>query len=341
MTGLSASVALCTYNGAAFLEQQLATIAQQTRLPMDLVVGDDGSSDATIAIVERFTRQAPFAVRLVRHPAHMGYRANFMATAAACAGDIVFFSDQDDIWCDTKIARMMQCFADHPDVLLAYHDAMLVDAQGQGTGRLFDAAAQRALLAQTPLAPWHYTLGFTQAFRRELLAYQPLWPASRDHMSDAVMAHDQWFIFLAAALGRVAFVEEPLVLHRQHGANTYGVRAVSRWQRLRSRFSHDAEWDRLAALAAERRAQVLEGIASGPAASARLTAIAAGYRRLAVRHARRHAGYTAPALTTRAASFAQAVLGGDYRGRPWGLEPKAVVRDAVLGVLRAGGKASA
>lgn len=332
----TASVALCTFNGAHFLDEQLNSIAAQTLAPIELVVGDDGSSDDTPAMVERFAARAPFPVRLLRHPRRLGYRANFMATAAACSGDIVFFSDQDDVWSANKIEQVMRAFADDPQLLLAYHDAVVTDADGNGDERLFDAPAQREILARQPMPVWHYTLGFTQAFRRELLRHQALWPASRDHMSDEVMAHDQWYLFLAALLGRVGFVEAPLVRHRQHGTNTYGVRAISRWRRIASRFSHNPEWDRLAAVAADRRADAAEALAGEEPGNQRLRTIADGYRALARRHARRHTAYLAPTIAGRAGAFATALRAGDYGGRPWGLEPKAIARDAVLGVLRGG-----
>jgi glycosyltransferase involved in cell wall biosynthesis len=82
----SVSVAMATYNGAAFLDAQLASIAAQTRTPDELVVCDDGSSDGTVEIVERFARRAPFAVRLIRNEQRLGYGENFMKAARHCRG---------------------------------------------------------------------------------------------------------------------------------------------------------------------------------------------------------------------------------------------------------------
>lgn len=341
MTRLTASIALCTYNGAAFLEEQLESIARQTRIPVEIVVRDDGSADATLAIVERFRERAPFAIKLIRDNVRLGYRANFMTTAAECSGDIIFFCDQDDIWQPNKIERMMRCFAENSEVLLAYHNATIIDAEGHGEDLLFDGAAQRAILARKPMHPWHFTLGFTQAFRRDLLAHQALWPMARDHNEDVVMAHDQWFIFLALALGRVAFADEPLVLHRQHGGNTYGVGSSTRWDRLRNRLAHEPERDRLNCKAAESRAQVLEAIADDPISAARLFPIAAAYRELAERLSRRQAVYAAPTLLARASAFRQAIAHGDYSGKAWAFKLTTVIRDAVLGVIAASGRAKA
>jgi len=336
MSAIKASVALCTYNGERYLKEQLESFGRQSHLPFELVVGDDASSDQTLEIIESFARTAPFPVRIF-HRDRVGYRANFVQTAAACAGDVVFFSDQDDVWVDEKMARICRAFAENPDAQLYYHNATVVAADGEGTGLLLDGAEQRMRVGQQPMPVWHFTLGFTQAFRRELLDYQALWPLSRDHMTDAVMAHDQWYMFLAALLDGVVFIDEPLVRHRQHDTNTYGVQAVSRWRKVLSRLSHDPEWDRLAETAARQRASVAKDIASRSAfRRARLEGIARGYNELADRHARRYLAYTAPSLTQRARCFLAAVSQHDYRGRPWGLEPKAIPRDALRGVIAGG-----
>lgn len=325
------SVALCTYNGAAFVDEQLASIAAQTHLPSELVVVDDGSEDATIAAIERFAASALFPVRIHRNPATLGYRANFIRAAGLCRGELIFFCDQDDIWLADKIERMRAVFAD-PRVLLGYHNAILVDDTGHGDALLYDDDAQRSALAQTPMPPWHYTLGFTQAFRRSLLTHDRLWIRSLDHMTPGVMAHDQWYIFLAAALGRVDYVPTPLVRHRQHGHNTYGVAENGHWRRFASRFRHRSEWDRLARDAARRRGELLMLVAPETNARSRIAQARLRYDVLADRHGRRLEAYSATA-GRRWRAFASSVICGDYAGRPWGLAPYAIARDLLLGVI--------
>jgi glycosyltransferase involved in cell wall biosynthesis len=332
VSGPSASVVLCTYNGAAYLREQLASLARQSRLPAELVVGDDGSTDATLAILERFAATAPFPVHVVCNERNLGYRANFVRTAGRASADLLFFCDQDDIWKDDKVERVTAAFAP-ADVLLVYHNAVLVGPEGCSMlARLFDPLRQRALLSQSPMPPWHYTLGFTQAFRRELLAYDNLWPSSLDHMADKVMAHDQWFMFLALALGRVEFLDADLVAHRQHGDNAYGVVRASPWRRLLSRFSHQPEWDCLAATAATRRAEVLGELARRSSGD-RLGQAEAMYRELARQHARRLASYTLPAFRSRLRAFGEGLAARDYRSKPQGLGRAALPRDFVAGVL--------
>src|SRR3954454_9678676 len=95
---MKVSVALASYNGARFIDEQLASLAAQTRPPDELVVCDDGSTDDTLDHVERFAATAPFEVRIVRNAENLGFSGNFQRVLALVRGDIVFICDQDDIW---------------------------------------------------------------------------------------------------------------------------------------------------------------------------------------------------------------------------------------------------
>lgn len=81
MTGPRISVALATYNGARFLCSQLDSIAAQTRLPDELVIGDDGSADGTVEIIKEFAAVAPFPIRLTINEKNLGFGDDFLATA--------------------------------------------------------------------------------------------------------------------------------------------------------------------------------------------------------------------------------------------------------------------
>src|SRR5215210_7844615 len=107
-----ASVALCTYNGARFLREQLQSIAEQQTPPFELVLSDDASSDDTFAIAREFARSAAFPVELHRNPTRIGTVANFDQTISRCRGEVIFLCDQDDVWRPDKIGRMLPRFDD-------------------------------------------------------------------------------------------------------------------------------------------------------------------------------------------------------------------------------------
>ena len=129
------SVALATYNGARYLPAQLASLAAQTVMPGELVACDDGSTDGTVAVLERFASDAPFPVRLFRNPVNLGSTANFAQAVGLCTGDGIFLCDQDDLWHPHKLARFAAAFDADPAVGLVASDLELIDAGGQDLGR--------------------------------------------------------------------------------------------------------------------------------------------------------------------------------------------------------------
>lgn len=217
----SVSIAMATLNGARYLDAQLESIAAQSCLPDELVVCDDGSSDATLALVSRFARGVPFPVRIVQNQERLGYRQNFMRAAGLCRGDLISFSDQDDVWHHRKIERMAATF-ENPDVLLAFHNATVVDARRAPVGQTF-ARSTETIYSALELPPWTVVPGFSQMFRRSLLRYSDMHDRSIDVYSAVErMPHDQWFVFLASVFGSVAYLPGRLAQYRQHRSNSSG-----------------------------------------------------------------------------------------------------------------------
>ena len=103
---LSISIALCTYNGERFLRKQLDSYIQQTRLPDELVICDDGSKDRTLEILEEFAAKAPFSVRIYQNVQNLGWSKNFEKAINLCTGDLIALSDQDDEWLSHKLAKI-------------------------------------------------------------------------------------------------------------------------------------------------------------------------------------------------------------------------------------------
>jgi len=114
------SVAMCTHNGQVHVHHQLSSIAAQSRLPDELVVCDDGSTDQTANIVERFSRDAPFQVRLHVNPHRMGTAQNFANAIRRCEGDLICLADQDDLWHEKKLEQFYQVFSRMPQVGLVF-----------------------------------------------------------------------------------------------------------------------------------------------------------------------------------------------------------------------------
>lgn len=207
------SVAMATYNGEKYIREQLESIARQTLLPAELVITDDGSTDATLQIAEEFAGAAPFPVRIFRNESRLGYADNFLKAASLCQGDLIAFCDQDDVWMDTKLSTCSNFFS-NPDVLLVIHSAKI--KANANTGDPFYPQFERTKLLESA-NPISNLPGFAMVIRSSLLHFAS--PVSRP---GRINGHDQWAWFLAASAGCIVTVADALALYRQHGENVFG-----------------------------------------------------------------------------------------------------------------------
>jgi glycosyltransferase involved in cell wall biosynthesis len=342
------SIALATYNGGKYIDEQLQSLARQQRSPDELVVVDDASTDNTVARVEAFAATAQFSVRVHHNSERLGYRANFMRAAGLCRSEVIAFCDQDDIWEPHKLTLCLTPFAD-PEVLLVYHDALAVTGEGDPVAPI-EQVPSPAVVRFLQSRPMDYALGFTQLARRSLLGVSEFWHDSVDHKEvqrRERMAHDQWFYFLASVFGSVARIDESLVRYRQHGNNSYGWKASSRLAGLVHRL-----WPSLGGRA-EEYAALARGAASRAFVLERLAATLTGewqskaglgaqkYRALEQLYRERHRVYGSERYHDRATAFGRILSRRGYRAKQeWGLGAKALLADFCLG-LPAGYRLSA
>ena len=214
------SIALASYNGARFIREQLESFSAQTRLPDELVVCDDGSSDSTLEIVQAFAREARFDVRIERNPQNLGLNANFGRAMALTTGDIVLISDQDDIWYPDKIAVVEQALLAQPSKLALIHDEHLVDAQGK---RLAGSFLGR--VRQVGYGDRYFVAGNCTAQRRSLLSLILPFPPQ--------VNYDSWIALLTDLLETRMVIERPLQSYRRHGGNVtepeLAIESPNRW----------------------------------------------------------------------------------------------------------------
>jgi glycosyltransferase involved in cell wall biosynthesis len=335
------SIAMTTFNGGRFLAAQLDSIARQVLLPFELIVCDDGSTDDTLPILEHFAHSAPFQVTVRENATRLGYRANFLQAAGLCQGDLIAFCDQDDVWDKGKLAVVAASFASDDDILLVYHNAMLVDSNGAAMRPFYGDAPSPALAGPLTLPPWHLAYGYALTFRRILLQAAPFWAALADpyHAGQAT-GHDAFFFMLAASLGSVAYLPAQLVQYRQHAAQTIGTAGRDapgwreRWQyRLedrRSTYRHLCD-------VARRNAGLFHGLrACGAMAELdpRIVEAARAWALLASLYDLRSRAVSG-GVTQRAAAWAQLCRLGAYGNGYWNFGGKAGIKDALLGVALA------
>jgi glycosyltransferase involved in cell wall biosynthesis len=223
------SIALATYQGARFLPEQLASFLAQGRLPEELCVSDDGSSDGTAALIEEFARKAPFPVHFFRNPSPGGANRNFEYAIQQCRGEIILFSDQDDVWLPHHVEKLLAPFEADQRIVAVASNSEYCDQNLQPGGlttedvERFPARMREATMRlpanQLELVLRHrISAGHGMAFRRSLIPL--IVPFS------SAWTYDQWVFILAAAAGFVSYVPEALTLHRQHDSQAIGSRKL-------------------------------------------------------------------------------------------------------------------
>lgn len=127
---LKCSIAMTTYNGEKYLQEQLDSLKHQSLLPYELIVVDDCSNDRTIDILNKFKESAPFSVKIIQNNNNIasnienGFAINFEKAISYCNGDIIFFSDQDDVWFADKLAKHVEIYLNSPNILMVSNNAI-------------------------------------------------------------------------------------------------------------------------------------------------------------------------------------------------------------------------
>lgn len=225
------SIALATYNGAAYLHEQLESFNGQTYRPDELVITDDGSIDGTSDIVAEFAAIAPFQVIYSKNQINLGYAGNFNAALMKTTGDLVFLSDQDDVWFPEKIERMVAMAESDPEALVLMNDAALTDADLNDTG-----LTKLGQIRSAGFSEHSFVMGCCAVVRRELLELCLPIP-------DECKAHDNWIIEIADGLGRKRIYPVVMQYYRRHGKNESQV-IVNRTARVTRWHVRAEEWRR-------------------------------------------------------------------------------------------------
>lgn len=206
---LQISIALCTYNGEKYLREQLDCFANQTRLPDEVVISDDGSTDRTMEILEGWASEVSFPVKIRRNEKNLGYARNFQETILRCTGDIVFPSDQDDWWFPEKLEKMEEVFLEKPETTFVACGMQFSNSRLEP----YSDEEMRWRNLTRPETAFAYgmvqtAIGCGMAFRSDLLKKVFPMPES--------WAHDMWLCCVLPFYGPTVFLKEDLIKHRNH-----------------------------------------------------------------------------------------------------------------------------
>jgi len=201
------SIAMCTYNGARFIKEQIDSIIVQTYHDFELIITDDGSIDDTIEIIKEYQKKDE-RIKLYQNEKNLGFVKNFEKAISLCNGEYIALADQDDIWKKNKLEVFLSEIKEN---VLIYSDAILIDEHSNKIGKelirpvnhLVSGKCNKAFLLSNCVS------GNTLMFKRELLEY--ILPIPKN-----MSFHDIWIAFVASTYGTITYTEESMTYYRRY-----------------------------------------------------------------------------------------------------------------------------
>lgn len=218
------SVCMATYNGSRYIREQISSILNQLNDKDELIISDDGSTDGTIDIINSFNDNR---IVLLNHRRNNNVRkniyphylvsSNFENALKSSSGDVIFLSDQDDIWVENKIELMLPYFKDYS---LVMSDCFVIDNKGLViSDSFFKGKEYSEGTVRNVLRPIYQ--GCCVGFRRDVLDISLPFPKK-------VMLHDAWLGILSEHVGKNKFISDRLIYYRRHQDNSSFVEGKSK-----------------------------------------------------------------------------------------------------------------
>lgn len=199
------SVCMATYNGDKYLKKQVLSILDQLSENDELIISDDGSIDNTIAVLAAFNDKR---IKIFNNTGRHGVVPNFENTLRHSTGDIIFFSDQDDVWAEHKVER---CIEELKESDLVIHNSRVFFEDGNHVDEDFFK------LRHSGPGYWKNLMknsfvGSCMAFRKEVKEYVLPFPHH-------ILWHDMWIGLMVEKYGNTKFINDQLLYYRRHGDN--------------------------------------------------------------------------------------------------------------------------
>ena len=216
-------IVMATYNGGKYIREQLDSILNQSYKDIRIIIRDDGSKDSTVEIIHEYEVQYPSGVILVLDDVKCGSsRSNFMQAMKYTSADYIMFSDQDDYWLPDKVQHSLdkmleiesQIGKDKPVLVFGSYkpvDENLKEIPDNVKNR--QEAAYK--LAFSNLLVQNYVNGCLMMINKTLAD-------KMGDYDDRILMHDWWSALIAAGGGKIEYIDEIMMLYRQHGCNVVG-----------------------------------------------------------------------------------------------------------------------
>jgi len=220
------AVLMATYNGEKYIKEQIDSILTQSYKDFTLYIHDDGSRDETVSIIKEYTAKYPDRIVLLDHKSTGGASNNFFYMLREVDAEYTMFCDQDDFWLPEKIRKTFSTMRDgenkYPGKCICVHcDLEISDKNLKKIHESFYGRNRKNPKNNSfrQLLCINICVGCTMMINRELRKI-----ALNYNNKNNIYMHDWWVALIAAQIGRILFISEPLMKYRQHENNVVGAK---------------------------------------------------------------------------------------------------------------------
>ncbi|MGL6101155.1 MAG: glycosyltransferase family 2 protein [Fusobacteriaceae bacterium] len=201
---MNVSVCMATYNGEKYIKEQIESILKQLTKNDEVIISDDGSKDETIKIIKKYQKESKISIKIYEGP-KKGVIKNFENVISKASKDLIFLSDQDDIWNDNKVEEVKKIFNQNENITLVIHEALIIDGSGKIIGK--KSKYQNGILKNILKNTY---IGCCMAFKKEIQVIP--FPSN-------IPMHDSWIGIFHEKVGKVYHLDKELFKYRVHGQN--------------------------------------------------------------------------------------------------------------------------
>lgn len=203
------SIVTTTHNQEAYVRQAFDSfVAQQTDFPVEVVVADDASTDATTMIIGEYVERYPQLFRPIFRPENLGLNANLVGALSVARGQYVALCEGDDFWTDPlKLSKQVAFLDQHPDTAVCFHPVRVMWDDGRADDSKFPPIYLRGNLSLEALLLMNFIQTNSVMYRR-LQRY--------DDIPRDIMPLDWYLHVLHAAHGDIAMLPETMAVYRRH-----------------------------------------------------------------------------------------------------------------------------
>ncbi len=227
-------VILCTFNGEKFIKEQILSILNQSLPPDSIIIYDDNSTDLTNTIInqiikENLNSQTKTIITHKKNVLNIGYRNNFIRGIKESNAEIIFLSDQDDIWEKNKVEFMLKQINKYKLDAVCSDSKIFYDKQKNYKSFFSEKGINVKKFNKSPLLSQFRSNSITgscMCFKNDE-QLKKLLPNSLQYLE-----HDELLGLLFSSIGKIKLIPEQLIKYRQHQTNSLGVNKNSFYERL-------------------------------------------------------------------------------------------------------------